>query len=121
MVENKEQRLIVNLNHLRKYNQEYAKGLLDAPMDYLPCFDKALRDVVEAAYAPGAQDANKLYYVGFEGSFGANLVSPRNLCAKYLGKMMCVEGIVTRCTRPILVNLFRLTCPAKGGQERALL
>lgn len=38
------------------------------------------------------------FFVGFEGSFGRNLVSPRQLVASYLTKLVCVEGIVTKCS-----------------------
>ncbi|TPX38673.1 hypothetical protein SeMB42_g06603 [Synchytrium endobioticum] len=93
-------RLIVNINHLRTYNTEYAQGLLLAPQDYLPPFDKALKDVVLAMHNP-ARDGKVIdntYHVGFEGSFGDHLLSPRNLSAIHLGKLICVEGIVTRCS-----------------------
>ena len=37
------------------------------------------------------------FYVGFRGSFGDNHVNPRTLRSMYLGKLVCIEGIVTRC------------------------
>jgi DNA replicative helicase MCM subunit Mcm2 (Cdc46/Mcm family) len=40
-----------------------------------------------------------VYHLGFSGSFGANRVNARTLTAHLLGKMVCVEGIVTKCTR----------------------
>jgi DNA replication licensing factor MCM3 len=39
-----------------------------------------------------------VYHLGFSGSFGAHRVNPRTLVASLLGKMVCVEGIVTKCT-----------------------
>lgn len=43
-------------------------------------------------------DRSVPYYVGFKGSFGDNHVNPRTLRAMYLGKFVCIEGIVTRCS-----------------------
>jgi DNA replication licensing factor MCM3 len=88
MVEQGKNRLIVNINHLRQYNEEYAKGLLEAPLDYLPPFDKALKDVA---------NHDDAYYIGLTGNFGDHQLSPRELSSAHLGKMICMEGIVTRC------------------------
>jgi DNA replication licensing factor MCM3 len=40
---------------------------------------------------------DKQFAIGLEGSFGENQLSPRELSARFLGKLICVEGIVTRC------------------------
>ena len=45
MVEKKEKRLIVNINHLRTYRPELSLGLLNNPMDYLPAFEQAVTEV----------------------------------------------------------------------------
>lgn len=37
-------------------------------------------------------------HVGFEGEFGSHLVSPRSLTATYITRLVCVEGIVTKCS-----------------------
>ncbi|KAI9204443.1 MCM2/3/5 family-domain-containing protein [Polychytrium aggregatum] len=94
-----ERRLVVNINDIRMHRREYADGLLSAPMDYLPPFDKALKDVVLSLSAgqPGKY-TNQSFSVGLEGSFGDNLVSPRQVNASYLGKLIAIEGIVTRCS-----------------------
>ncbi|KAJ2997087.1 MCM DNA helicase complex subunit [Globomyces sp. JEL0801] len=100
MLDKNEQRLIVNINHLRIYNKDYAAGVLDAPMDYLPPFEKALTEVADSIrvinLTPGMDQ--KLYHIGLEGSFGEHQISPRNLTASYLGKTLCIEAIVTRCS-----------------------
>lgn len=96
-------RLIVNINDLRQSHPEYAQGILNrfmlsnsSPIDYIPAFEQALKDVVQAQLEPSVSD--KPYYVGFEGAFGNNTVAPREICSRYLGKMIHIEGIVTRCT-----------------------
>lgn len=41
---------------------------------------------------------SETFYVGFKGSFGENHTTPRTLKSDKLGKMICMEGIVTRCS-----------------------
>ena len=53
--------------------------------------------------------------MGFEGSFGSKHVTPRTLSSRFIGNLVCVEGIVTKCKfRSILVakekcNLINLS------------
>ena len=51
--------------------------------------------VRQASYA---KKFNGKFFVGVEGSFGANHVTPRGLSARLLGQMVCIEGIVSKCT-----------------------
>lgn len=91
-------RLVINVDDLRSYNREYATGLLDEPNDYLPAFDAALHSLVEQLHDPLKDDIKgKQYYIGLRGSFGDHHVTPRTLRSVHLGKMMSLEGIVTRC------------------------
>ncbi|KAJ3168779.1 MCM DNA helicase complex subunit [Irineochytrium annulatum] len=87
MLASGKRRLLVNINDLRAYNMEYANGLLQRPVDFIPPFDKALKDVCLASetYAAHAADftndgqldiENVPFSVGFEGSFGS-LVRPK--------------------------------------------
>ncbi|KAJ3282409.1 MCM DNA helicase complex subunit [Borealophlyctis nickersoniae] len=107
MVATGERRLIVNINDLREYRREYAEGLLQIPMEYLPAFDKAFKDICLTIHnQPGQKLDDKNFAVGLEGSFGEHQVSPRSISAKHLGKMICVEGIITKCSivRPKVVR-----------------
>ena len=36
-------------------------------------------------------------FIAFEGSFGNKHVTPRTLTSNFLGNLVCVEGIVTKC------------------------
>jgi DNA replication licensing factor MCM3 len=99
MIQANENRLVVSLNHIRSYNKDLAEGLLNAPSDYLLAFDKALRDTVQALVGNAEKIADKNYFIGLEGAFGDYLVSPRVLNASFLGKMICIEGIVTKCKK----------------------
>lgn len=96
--------------------------MLRDPQDFLPFFEESLRDYISqnniqpsslegsADEPQKEQDARRLasYRIGFEGSFGANYVSPRTLCARFLRSLLCVEGIVTKCTT--LGEMGSLTC-----------
>ncbi|KAF8078335.1 MCM2/3/5 family-domain-containing protein [Lyophyllum atratum] len=86
MLRNDQTRLIVNIDDLRDYNREFADGLLKQPTEFLPA-----------------------YRVGFSGSFGDHHVSPRTLHAAHLGKMISLEGIITRCSlvRPKMLKSYR--------------
>ncbi|SJX61765.1 probable MCM3-subunit of pre-replication complex [Sporisorium reilianum f. sp. reilianum] len=92
-------RLIINIDDLRSYNRDFATGLLNEPNEYLPAFDAALHMSVEVAHNPLKEDIKgKQYYIGLRGSFGDHHVNPRTLRSVHLGKMMSLEGIVTRCS-----------------------
>ncbi|EKM83502.1 hypothetical protein AGABI1DRAFT_66172 [Agaricus bisporus var. burnettii JB137-S8] len=92
-------RLIVNIDDLRDFKRDYADGLLKYPFDYLPAFDAALLNVILRAYDPEKSVIeSKNFKVGFSGSFGDHHVSPRTLQATHLGKMISLEGIITRCS-----------------------
>lgn len=40
------------------------------------------------------------FLAGIEGPFGAALVNPRTLTASFMGQLVMVDGIVTRCMSP---------------------
>lgn len=62
----------------------------------LVAFQRALKDLVASIDATYAKQFDE-FHVGFEGSFGNKHVSPRTLSARFLGNLVCVEGIVTKC------------------------
>lgn len=106
-------RLIVNIDDLRDFNREAATGLLKQPVDYLPAFDAALTQVIQHVFDQEKHDiSSKTYHIGFSGSFGDHHVSPRTLHAAHLGKMISLEGIITRCSlvRPKMVKSVHY-CP----------
>ncbi|KAN0063157.1 MCM DNA helicase complex subunit [Thecaphora frezii] len=92
-------RLIVNLDDVRSFNREFATGLLNEPNEYLPAFDAALYTLIEQiTHSLNIDVQGKQYYIGLRGSFGDHHVNPRTLRSIHLGKMMSLEGIVTRCS-----------------------
>jgi DNA replication licensing factor MCM3 len=113
MIRAEQTRLIVNIDDLRDYNRDFADGLLKQPTDYLPAFDDALLHVVERLYdADKHEIQSKGYRIGFSGSFGDHHVSPRTLQAVHLGRMISLEGIITRCSlvRPKMLKSVHY-CP----------
>lgn len=57
----------------------------------------ALKELVDTFNADYTKEIHDELQVGFEGSFGSHHVTPRGLSARLLGKLVCVEGIVSRC------------------------
>ncbi|XP_066532620.1 MCM3 minichromosome maintenance deficient 3 (S. cerevisiae), like [Hoplias malabaricus] len=112
MVSEGQSRLIVNINDLRRRNEKRAKELLNNAFGELVAFQKALKDLVGSIDGTYAKQFDE-FHVGFEGSFGNKHVSPRTLSARFLGNLVCVEGIVTKCSlvRPKIMRSVHY-CPA---------
>jgi len=119
MIADNQVRLVVNINDLRRKNITRATQLVGNAFEELLVFQKALKEFVSAA-DPLYSKQNEEFFIGLEGSFGAKHVTPRTLTSRYLGNMVCVEGIVTKCSlvRPKVVRSVHY-CPAtKKSIER---
>ncbi|KAI5619861.1 MCM3 minichromosome maintenance deficient 3-like, partial [Silurus asotus] len=112
MVSEGQSRLIININDLRRRNEKRAKELLKNAFCELVAFQRALKDLVASIDATYAKQFDE-FHVGFEGSFGNKHVSPRTLSARFLGNLICLEGIVTKCSlvRPKIMRSVHY-CPA---------
>lgn len=112
MISENKSRLIVNINDLRRRNEARAAKLMNNAFEELLAFQRALKDLVASVDATYAKQYEE-FFVGLEGSFGAKHVSPRTLTSRLLGSMVCVEGIVTKCSlvRPKVVRSVHY-CPA---------
>lgn len=101
-------RLVVSVDDIRAHSRELADGILYRPFDYSPAFDQALKNIIATIpnRAPFEQDEDRLYYVAYSGSFGENTCNPRTLGSSLLNRMVCLEGIVTKCSlvRPKVVK-----------------
>ncbi|XP_063173146.1 DNA replication licensing factor MCM3 [Candoia aspera] len=119
MISDNGYRLIVNINDLRRKNEKRASRLLNSAFEELVAFQRALKDFVasvDATYSKQYED----FYIGLEGSFGSKHVTPRTLTSQFLSCIVCVEGIVTKCSlvRPKVVRSVHY-CPAtKKTTER---
>uniref|UniRef100_A0A8C5PE72 DNA replication licensing factor MCM3 n=1 Tax=Leptobrachium leishanense TaxID=445787 RepID=A0A8C5PE72_9ANUR len=112
MISENHYRLIVNINDLRRKNEKRASLLMNNAFEGLIAFQRALKDFVasiDGTYAKQYED----FYVGIEGSFGSKHVTPRTLTSRFLSNLVCVEGIVTKCSlvRPKVVRSVHY-CPA---------
>lgn len=113
MVQMDQTRLIVNLDDLRDKYRHLADGLLKSPFDYIAAFDEALVNTLKRVYDSEKVDPDaRSYKIGFSGSFGDHHLNPRTLQAVQLGKMISLEGIVTRCSlvRPKMLKSVHY-CP----------
>ncbi|KAI5634255.1 MCM2/3/5 family domain-containing protein [Phthorimaea operculella] len=79
----------------------------------------ALKEYVSSIDPTYAKEQEE-FFVAFSGSFGNKHVTPRSLTSRFLGNLICVEGIVTRVSlvRPKVVRSVHY-CPAtKKVMER---
>ncbi|MFQ6639232.1 hypothetical protein Gotur_015707 [Gossypium turneri] len=111
MINHKRRRLIVNISDLHSFNN-LATRILKNPSEYMqPFFDA----VTEAAKSidPKYLKEGEIVHVGFEGPFVSRRVTPRELLSEFIGSMVCVVGIVTKCSlvRPKVVKSVHF-CPA---------
>jgi DNA replication licensing factor MCM3 len=108
MLNRGQRRLNVSLDDIRQHSRELADGILFQPFDYSLAFDQALKDVIATIpnRARFEQDEETMYYVAYTGSFGENACNPRTLSSALLNRMICLEGIVTKCSlvRPKVVK-----------------
>lgn len=81
-------------------------------LDQDPAYMHKLADKDKAMRAASVESDARLH-VGFEGSFGHHLVSPRGLSAAFVTQLVAVEGIVTKCSivRPKVVRSVHY-CPS---------
>lgn len=112
MISENGSRLIVNINDLRRRNEARAAKLLSDSFLELLAFQRALKDLVSSVDATYAKQHDD-FFVGLEGSFGSKHVTPRTLTSRLLGGVVCLEGIVTKCSlvRPKVVRSVHY-CPA---------
>ncbi|XP_039981724.1 DNA replication licensing factor MCM3 [Xiphias gladius] len=119
MISENKARLVVNVNDLRRRNEARAAKLMNNAFEELLAFQRALKDVVASVDATYAKQHEE-FFIGLEGSFGSKHVTPRTLTSRLLGCMVCVEGIITKCSlvRPKVVRSIHY-CPAtKKMMER---
>ena len=101
-------RLVVSIDDIRSHSRELADGILFKPFDFAPCFDHALKQIINTLPDRTARETDEetMYYVAYSGSFGENACNPRTLGSALLNRMVSLEGIVTKCSlvRPKVVK-----------------
>ena len=111
-------RLVVNLNDLRSLDSTLVNRMMSTPIPYIVALEAAANEIAsqESTTYTKLSLENITLKVGFEGSFGSNHVSPRGLLSSCLKSLVCVEGIVTKCStvRPKIVQSVHY-CPKTGN------
>jgi len=79
-------------------------SLLNNAFEEQMAFQRALKEYV-GSLDPSYAKENEELFVGFEGSFGNRHVTPRTLMSRFLGNLVCVEGIVTKCKSVVLCDI----------------
>ena len=112
MIASKMNRLIININDLRKSLPDRAKTLMENAFDDIIAMQRALKEVV-GSIDPSYAKEMKEFHIGFEGSFGARHVTARTLTSKHINNLVCIEGIVTKVSlvRPKVTTSVHY-CPA---------
>jgi len=119
MIGDEDVRLIVNINDLRRKSPDRAQALLHSSFEELVAFQRALKDFVSSIDTVYSKQHEE-FFIGFEGSFGSRHVTPRSLTSRHLSNMVCVEGIVTKCSlvRPKVVRSVHYCPVTKKTMER---
>ncbi len=88
--------LVVDFDDLILYNAELAEKLIEEPSRVLEAFSSALKAIVERENPEYAKSVRK-FYVRVRNP--PKILSIREMSSEYIGKLVAVEGIVTRITR----------------------
>ncbi|CAK9145409.1 unnamed protein product [Ilex paraguariensis] len=118
MTDHKRRRLIINLSDL--YNDKNGEGadlarrILYNPSEYMQPLCDAITEITRTCDPKYLKEGEQVL-VGFEGPFVSRRVTPRELLSGFIGSMVCVEGIVTKCSlvRPKVVKSVHF-CPSTG-------
>ncbi|KAJ4981873.1 hypothetical protein NE237_032710 [Protea cynaroides] len=115
MIDHKRRRLIIDMSDLHDFNTDLARRLLRNPSEYLQPFSDALTEVTRNIDPKYLKEGEQVL-VGFEGPFVSRRVTPRELLSNFIGSMICVEGIVTKCSlvRPKVVRSVHY-CPTTSA------
>ncbi|KAL3624813.1 DNA replication licensing factor MCM3 2 [Castilleja foliolosa] len=107
-------RWVVNLSHFYHHGDEgsnMARRLLQSPSEYMQPLCDAVTDMIRSLDAKFLKEGEQIV-VGLEGPFVSRRVTPRELLSGFIGSMVCVEGIITKCSlvRPKVVKSVHF-CP----------
>ncbi|RDX77410.1 DNA replication licensing factor MCM3, partial [Mucuna pruriens] len=114
LINHKRHRLIVNISDLHNF-RDLGNRILRSPSEYIQPFCDAVTDAARAIDPKYLKEGEQVL-VGFEGPFVSRRVTPRELLSEFIGSLVCVEGIVTKCSlvRPKVVKSVHF-CPTTGN------
>jgi DNA replicative helicase MCM subunit Mcm2 (Cdc46/Mcm family) len=70
--------------------------VIRSPGEYMQPASDAVSEVARNLDPKFLKEGERVM-VGFSGPFGFHRVTPRDLMSSFIGTMVCVEGIVTKC------------------------
>eukprot|EP01055_Gregarina_sp_Pseudo9_P001481 Gregarina_sp_Pseudo_9__1480@NODE_19_length_5871_cov_29_635631_g17_i0_p1_GENE_NODE_19_length_5871_cov_29_635631_g17_i0NODE_19_length_5871_cov_29_635631_g17_i0_p1_ORF_typecomplete_len892_score249_51MCM/PF00493_23/4_5e88MCM_OB/PF17207_3/1_7e27MCM_lid/PF17855_1/3_5e02MCM_lid/PF17855_1/1_9e21Mg_chelatase/PF01078_21/1e09AAA_3/PF07726_11/1_9e06AAA_5/PF07728_14/1e05Sigma54_activat/PF00158_26/2_9e05Sigma54_activ_2/PF14532_6/0_0012RuvB_N/PF05496_12/0_0092MCM_N/PF14551_6/0_025AAA_2/PF07724_14/0_069AAA/PF00 len=109
-VATKKKRVIIPFSAVFGFDAALARRLLADPITVLPPAEIAVSDIARMITSASAdtlqndyvsikdREEQRTLYLGFTGWLGSHGVTPRGLGARLANKLVCVEGIVTRCS-----------------------
>lgn len=113
MVNSSRRRFIINLKDFfnNTDGSNMARRLLQNPSEYVQPLCDALTDLFRVQYPKHLKEGDQVL-VGFQSPFVSRKVTPRELLSSFIGSMVCVQGIVTKCSlvRPKVVKSVHF-CP----------
>ncbi|KAL3002935.1 hypothetical protein AAZX31_08G081800 [Glycine max] len=114
LINHKRHRLIVNISDLHNF-RDLGNRILRSPSEYMQPFCDAVTEATRAIDPKYLKEGEQVL-VGFEGPFVSRRVTPRELLSEFIGSMVCIEGIVTKCSlvRPKVVKSVHF-CPTTGS------
>ncbi|KAK2976476.1 hypothetical protein RJ640_020517 [Escallonia rubra] len=74
-----------------------ARRILQNPSEYIQPLCDYVTETVRSVNGKYLKEGEQVL-VGFEGPFVSRRVTPRDLLSGFIGSMVCVEGIITKCT-----------------------
>ncbi|XP_060877550.1 DNA replication licensing factor Mcm3-like [Metopolophium dirhodum] len=112
MIRENERRIYIDIGDVRKYNIVRANELLNNFLVEEVALKRAIKECVQCI-DPSYANKHEEFFVGFYGAFGSNHVTPRTLRCKFLGRLVCLDGVVTMRSdiKSVLVKSVHY-CPA---------
>ncbi|EWC43512.1 DNA replication licensing factor mcm3 [Drechslerella stenobrocha 248] len=100
MLNKGQRRLIISLDDIRNQDSKLARGILETPFEFIEPLARAVSEVSLSMAETGKHNVDKdtEFHIGLNGNFGDHAVSPRTLGSTHLNHMICLEGIVTKCS-----------------------
>ncbi|GAA0185428.1 DNA metabolism protein [Lithospermum erythrorhizon] len=109
-----QRRLIMDISQFFNHPEgaDLGRRLLQTPTEYMQPVADAITDMARTINAKYLKEGEQ-FLVGFKGQFVSRRVTPRDLLSGFIGSMVSVVGIVTKCSlvRPKVVKSVHF-CPS---------
>jgi len=112
MIDENGRRLLIDIDDVRKFSFYRAKQLINNYIDEEGELKRAIKECIRSINNDYANKYDEFFF-GLCGSFGGVHVTPRTLRSKFIGSLVCLEGVVTMCSEVKTVLLKSVHyCPA---------